>query len=146
MFGGMERFSAGRGSGTRPSAVGGGMAGGGAAPAEPPSPAESDIRLILSEWDRFTGLFFPLERTIIQNYAFAMCNCMITSLCRLEARGSAFTHRLTAFNKFARPARAMTTCQIIVNSDELKHTCAGDTVHLPLFKHSRHFTIFTGNA
>ena len=110
MFGGMERFSAGRGSGTRPSAVGGGMAGGGAAPAEPPSPAESDIRLILSEWDRFTGLFFPLERTIIQNYALAIYNCMIT-LCRLEgveARGSAFTHRLTAFNKFARPARAMT--------------------------------------
>ena len=66
MLGGMERFSAGRGSGTRPSAVGGGMAGGGA-----PSPAESDIRLILSECDRFTGLFLlSLERTIIQNYAF----------------------------------------------------------------------------
>ena len=62
----MERFSAGRGSGTRPSAVGGGMAGGGA-----PSPAESDIRLILSECDRFTGLFFlSLERAIIRNYAF----------------------------------------------------------------------------
>ena len=73
MFGGMERFSAGRGSGTRPSAVGGGMAGGGPAPApEPPSPAESDIRLILSEWDRFTGFFlFSLERTIIRNDAFA---------------------------------------------------------------------------
>ena len=66
MLGGMERFSAGRGSGTRPSAVGGGMAGGGA-----PSPAESDIRLILIECDRFTGLFlFSLERTIIRNYAF----------------------------------------------------------------------------
>ena len=72
MLGGMERFSAGRGSGTRPSAVGGGMAGGGAAP-EPPSPAESDIRLILSECDRFTDLFlFSLERTIIRNNAFTL--------------------------------------------------------------------------
>lgn len=70
----MERFSAGRGSGTLPSEVGGGMAGGGAAPADPPSPAESDIRLILSEWDRFATDFFlfSLERTIIRNDAFAL--------------------------------------------------------------------------